>query len=123
MAAGTIGVLVLAPVLFPESSTDPLVGTTLAFTTFVFFQVFNLLNVRSESGSVFALQTFTNRSIWLALLVVVVLQFLVVSLDVLQRFFGTASLSSPQWGLTLTVGSSVLWVEEIRKAIVRSRNH
>jgi magnesium-transporting ATPase (P-type) len=70
MAAGTIGVLVLvlAPVLFPESGDDPLVGTTLAFTTFVFFQVFNLLKVRSEAGSVFALQTFTNCSIWVALL-------------------------------------------------------
>lgn len=123
MAAGTTAVLVLAPVLFPESSTDPLVGTTLAFTTFVFFQVFNLLNVRSESGSVFALQTFTNRSIWVALLVVVVLQFLVVGLDMLQRLFGTTALSSTQWGLALFVGSSVLWVEEIRKAIVRSRNH
>lgn len=123
MAAGTTAVLVLAPVLFPESPTDPLVGTTLAFTTFVFFQVFNLLTVRSESGSVFALQTFTNGSIWVALLAVVVLQFLVVTLDVFQRFFGTTALSSTQWGLALLVGSSVLWVDEIRKVIVRSRNH
>lgn len=122
MAAGTTAVLVFAPVLFPASSTDPLAGPTLAFTTFVFFQVFNLLNVRSESGSVFSLQTFTNLSIWVALLAVVILQFLVVNLDVLQRFFGTTALSTAQWGLALLVGSSVLWVEEIRKAIVRSRN-
>ncbi|WP_216698842.1 HAD-IC family P-type ATPase [Arthrobacter sp. H20] len=121
MAAGTITVLALAPALFPESSNDPLLGTTLAFTTFVFFQVFNLLNVRSESGSVFSLQTFTNRSIWVALLAVVILQILVVNLDMLQGFFDTTALSSAQWGLALLTGSSVLWVEEIRKAIVRSR--
>jgi Ca2+-transporting ATPase len=121
MAAGTTAVLAAAPRLFPEDSSDPLLGTTLAFTTFVFFQVFNLLNVRSESGSVFSLQTFTNRSIWVALPAVVILQFLVVNLDVLQGFFGTTALSSTQWGLALLVGSSVLWVEEAGKAILRSR--
>jgi Ca2+-transporting ATPase len=121
MAAGTTAVLAVAPTLFPEDSSDPLLGTTLAFTTFVFFQVFNLLNVRSESGSVFSLQTFTNRSIWVALLAVVILQFLVVDLDVLQGFFGTTALTSTQWGLALLVGSSVLWVEEAGKAILRSR--
>ncbi|WP_026549670.1 cation-translocating P-type ATPase [Arthrobacter sp. Br18] len=121
MATGTITVLALAPTLFPDSVSDPLLGTTLAFTTFVFFQVFNLLNVRSEDGSVFSLQTFTNRSIWVSLLAVVTLQVLVVNLDMLQRFFDTTDLSSAQWGLALLVGSSVLWVEEIRKGIVRSR--
>jgi len=121
MATGTITVLALAPTLFPENVSDPLLGTTLAFTTFVFFQVFNLLNVRSEDGSVFSLQTFTNRSIWVSLLAVVTLQVLVVNLDMLQGFFDTTALSSAQWGLALLVGSSVLWVEEIRKAIVRSR--
>ncbi|WP_272496051.1 cation-translocating P-type ATPase [Arthrobacter antioxidans] len=122
MAAGTISVLILAPTLFPETAADPLLATTLAYTTFVFFQVFNLLNVRSESGSVFSLQTFTNRSIWVALLAVVVLQILVVNLDILQRFFDTTELSSTQWGLAVLIASSVLWVEEIRKAIVRSRH-
>ncbi|NOJ60943.1 cation-transporting P-type ATPase [Arthrobacter sp. 260] len=122
MAAGTITVLVLAPTMFPGSSTDPLLGTTLAFTTFVFFQIFNLLNVRSETGTVFSLQTFTNRSIWVALLAVVVLQVLVVNLDVLQAFFDTTTLSSAQWGVALLVGSTVLWAEEIRKAIMRSRH-
>ncbi|MCU1633024.1 MAG: ATPase [Micrococcaceae bacterium] len=123
MAAGTIAVLALTPTLFPEASSNPLLGTTLAFTTFVFFQVFNLLNVRSESGSVFSLQTFTNRSIWVSLLAVVTLQVLVVNLDMLQGFFETTALSPAQWGLTVLVGSSVLWVEEIRKAIVRFRHH
>ncbi|MCW2131305.1 cation-translocating P-type ATPase [Arthrobacter sp. VKM Ac-2550] len=121
MAAGTIAVLVLAPVLFPDSAGDPLLASTLAFTTFVFFQVFNLLNVRSDAGSVFSLQTFTNRSIWVALFAVVVLQVLVVHLELLQGFFDTTALTSAQWGLALLAGSLVLWVEEIRKAVVRRR--
>ncbi|MBW4096034.1 MAG: cation-transporting P-type ATPase, partial [Acidobacteria bacterium] len=122
MAAGTIAVLGLAPALHQGSPADPALPTTLAFTTFVFFQVFNLLNVRSDSGSVFARQTFTNRSIWVSLGAVIVLQVLVVSLEVLQGIFDTTALSPAQWALALIVGSSVLWVEETRKAIVRRCN-
>ncbi|TFC46623.1 HAD family hydrolase [Cryobacterium sp. TMT1-21] len=120
MAAGTLTVLTQASPLFPESAGNPAFATTLAFTTFVFYQVFNLLNVRSDTHSVFSLQTFTNRSIWLALTAVIVLQILVVQIDVLQALFDTTALTPTQWGLCVLVGSSVLWIEEIRKAIVRA---
>ncbi|MCY7287593.1 MAG: cation transporting ATPase C-terminal domain-containing protein, partial [Cryobacterium sp.] len=120
MAVGTLTVLTQAPSLFPDSAGNPVFATTLAFTTFVFYQVFNLLNVRSDTHSVFSLQTFTNRSIWVALIAVIILQILVVQIDVLQGLFDTTSLSATQWGLAVLIGSSVLWVEEIRKAVVRA---
>ncbi|MBP2214543.1 calcium-translocating P-type ATPase [Rhodococcus ruber] len=120
MTAGTVAVLHYAPQWFPESAGDPLFATTLAFTTFVFFQVFNLLNVRSELGSVFSLQTLTNHSIWIALVVVVVLQVCVVQTAFLQGFFDTTALTSQQWALAVGVGSSVLWVDELVKATGRS---
>ncbi|WP_104161101.1 cation-translocating P-type ATPase [Arthrobacter sp. ZGTC212] len=121
MAAGTCTVLYLAPQMYPESAGDPLFATTLAFTTFVFYQAFNLLNVRSANGSVFAWQTFTNRAIWVSLAGVVVLQVLVVQLGVLQGLFDTTGLTSGQWFLAVGVGSTVLWISEIRKAISRFR--
>jgi len=120
MAAGTLTMLTQAPSLFPDSAGNPVFATTLAFTTFVFYQVFNLLNVRSDTHSVFSLQTFTNRSIWVALVAVIILQILVVQIDVLHGLFDTTSLSATQWGLAVLIGSSVLWVEEIRKAFVRA---
>lgn len=122
MAAGTCTVLYLAPQMYPESAGDPLFATTLAFTTFVFYQAFNLLNVRSANGSVFAWQTFTNRAIWVSLAAVVVLQVLVVQLGALQGLFDTTDLTSGQWFLALGVGSTVLWVSEIRKAVSRFRD-
>lgn len=122
MAAGTLAVLHFAPQLYPDTAGDPLFATTLAFTTFVFYQVFNMLNVRSDTHSVFSLHTFTNRSIWIALSAVVVLQILVVHLDVLQGFFDTTALTSAQWVLAIVVGSSVLWIDEIGKAVVRARS-
>lgn len=121
MAAGTCTVLYLAPQMYPESAGDPLFATTLAFTTFVFYQVFNLLNVRSANGSVFAWQTFTNRAIWVSLAGVIVLQLLVVQLGVLQGLFDTTDLTSGQWFLAIAVGSTVLWISEIRKAVSRFR--
>ena len=120
MATGTIAVLHYAPELFPDSAGDPLFATTLAFTTFVFFQIFNLFNVRSNLGSVFSLQTFTNHTIWIAIVVVIVLQVCVVQAGALQGLFDTTSLTAQQWALAVAVGSIVLWVDETGKAVARA---
>jgi Ca2+-transporting ATPase len=47
---------------------------TLAFTTFVLFQFFNIFNARTEHGSAFNAQFFSNGKLWLALFAVVALQ-------------------------------------------------
>ncbi|MCC3279286.1 cation-translocating P-type ATPase [Arthrobacter sp. zg-Y40] len=119
MAAGTCIVLVGAPHWFPESAGSTNFATTMAFTTFVFYQVFNLLNVRSETGSVFSLRTFTNRAVWVSLAAVVVLQVLVVQLSIFEGFFDTVPLTSAQWFLCLAVGATVLVFSELGKAVQR----
>ncbi|MDM7989273.1 cation-translocating P-type ATPase [Arthrobacter sp. zg-Y877] len=119
MAAGTCIVLENAARWFPESAGNTNFATTMAFTTFVFYQVFNLLNVRSETGSVFALRTFTNRAIWVSLAAVVVLQVLVVQLDIFTGIFDTVPLTSAQWFLCLAVGATVLVASEIGKVVQR----
>jgi len=115
MAAGTLGLLVLMP------DDDGVDVATLAFTTYVLFQVFNLLNVRSAETSVFSRRTLTNRWLWGALGAVLLLQVAVVHVPVLQELFDTTTLDARQWLLALTIASSVLWVEELRKAFLRSR--
>lgn len=119
MTVGTVAILYFAHDLFPDSADDPLFATTLAFTTFVFFQIFNLFNVRSDLGSVFSAQTFTNHTIWIAIGAVLVLQICVVQLGVLQGFMNTTALTSQQWFLAVAVGSSVLWIDEIGKFVAR----
>lgn len=119
MTVGTIAVLYYSPKLFPDSASDPLFATTLAFTTFVFYQVFNLFNVRSDLGSVFSMRTLTNHTIWIAIVAVIVLQVCAVQMSVLQGFFDTTSLTSQQWALAVAVGSTVLWVDEIGKIVAR----
>lgn len=119
MTAGTLAVLLLDDRWFPGISAAG--ATALAFTTFVFFQVFNLLNVRSESRTVFSRRTFTNRAVWVALAAVVVLQVAVVHAPILQGVFDTTALTGAQWLVAVTIGSTVLWAEELRKLIGRTR--
>jgi P-type Ca2+ transporter type 2C len=123
MAIGTLAVLAWAPGTDPEAGTATIAGT-MAFNTFVLFQFFNILNARSDTATVFSRYTFSNRVLWLALTAVVLLQVGVTHLGPLQRLFDTRSISATQWLICAAVASSVLWMEEIRKAFVRRRaNH
>jgi Ca2+-transporting ATPase len=93
---------------------------TLAFTTLVIFQLFNAFNSRSSYQSAFH-GLFTNRWLWLAVLLGVVLQVAVVYVPFLQRPFGTVPLRPVDWLLCLAVGSTVLWPSELAKLVRRRR--
>ena len=119
MAVGTLLILEFADDIWPDDGGDPLFATTPAFTTFVLYQVFNLLNVRSDRGSVFAVRSLRNTAIWVSIVGVLLLQIAVVNVAFLQDIFDTTALSGNQWLFAAAVASSVLWIEEVRKAIVR----
>jgi len=95
------------------------VAGTMAFVTFVFFQAFNLLNVRNDRRSVFSRATLDNHTAFMATGAVVVLLVLIVQLDALQGFFTTTDLTSGQWLICLAIGSVVLWVGELLKIAIR----
>ena len=121
MATGTLLVLAYAGEMFPERAGEELFATTLAYATFVFFQMFNLMNVRSTHGSVFSREMAHNAPIWVALAAVPLLLVAVVQVPFLQGIFDTTSLSADQWLLALAVASSILWLEEVRKVVARWR--
>jgi Ca2+-transporting ATPase len=118
MAAGTLGVLAWGK----ESGTEHH-AMTLAFTTFVLFQVFNALSVRSEAGSVFSTETLRNSRLWAALAVVVALQATAVHVDVVQDLFGTTDVTAWDWLLAIGVASTVVWFDEARKVLRRRSTH
>ncbi|MFN3339300.1 MAG: cation-translocating P-type ATPase [Dietzia sp.] len=121
MATGTLLVLAFAEAMFPERADVPLFATTLAYATFVFFQVFNLMNVRSTVGSVFSRDMAHNAPIWVALAAVPLLLVAVVQVPFLQGIFDTTPLHADEWLLAVAVGSSILWLEELRKLGARWR--
>ena len=120
MAAGTLAVLTWGPGPAAEPGQATVAGT-MAFVTFVFFQVYNLLNVRHDTHSVFSRRTLENPSMFVAGAAVIVLLVLIVEMDALHGFFTTTNLTSSQWLVCAAVGSTILWVGELVKTVLRSR--
>lgn len=93
---------------------------TMAFTTLVFFQLFNALNARSDELSAFT-NLFSNKWLWLALGISAALQLAVIYLPFLQQAFGTVPLSLTDWLICIGVGSTVLLLREPVKVVQRLR--
>jgi Ca2+-transporting ATPase len=113
MAAGTLGLLRIG-------GRDADHAATLAFTTFVLFQLFNLLNVRSEGRSAFNRQLFTNHRLWVAVALVVAMQIGIVNWSALRGLFATVPLSLEEWGLAVAFASTLVVLDEARKLGVRA---
>jgi Ca2+-transporting ATPase len=92
---------------------------TLAFTTFVLFQFFNVFNARAEYCSAFNAHFFRNVRLWLALSSVLALQAMAVHWAPAQAIFGTTDLRLDDWLLAALVASSVLLLDELRKLLMR----
>ncbi|WP_028451558.1 cation-translocating P-type ATPase [Chitinilyticum aquatile] len=110
MATGT-----LAAYLIGEQSGGQTYATTLAFTTFVLFQFFNIFNARCEFGSAFNAQFFSNGKLWLALAGVLAMQVLAVHWAPAQTIFSTTDLGLGDWLLAFGIASTTLLLEEARK--------
>jgi P-type Ca2+ transporter type 2C len=115
MAAGTLLVLDWSlPGGFIEGSGDMPYAQTMAFTTLLFFSLFSALNARSDARSAF-IGLFSNRWLWGAIVLSLVLQVAVVYVPFLQSAFSTVRLSAGDWVCCAAVGSSVLWLRELTK--------
>lgn len=124
MAASTLATLDLflpGGVIELGLSTDSLeTARTAAFSTLVFAQLFNTLNSRSQRVSAFS-HLFVNRWLWASIALAAVLQVAVVEVGFLQRAFSTTHLDLTHWVIVVAMASLVLWVDELRKLILRAR--
>jgi Ca2+-transporting ATPase len=119
MAVGTLYVLDAAlPGGLVNGAGSLRHGQTMAFTTLMLFQLFNVFNARSEEESAFR-RPFDNGWLWGAVVLSVTLQACVVYTPFLQHAFSTESLSLADWLRCTAVASAVLWVLEIQKAVSR----
>ena len=117
MAVATLFVLDASlPGGFVEGSGELPYAQTMAFTTLMLCQMFNVLNARSDERSAFE-HLFTNHWLWTALGVSLLLQVVVIYTPFLQRAFGTVSLSRQDWLFCIAMASSVLWLREISKVV------
>lgn len=121
MAAGTLLVLDASlPGGLIEGPGPMRYGQTMAFTTLMLFQLFNVFNARSDERSAFE-GLFNNHWLWAAVGLSLVLHGAVVYVPLLQEAFSTTNLSLSDWLSCAAVASSVLWSRELSKIVLRAR--
>ena len=118
MTVGTLGILYYG---MQTGTTER--ALTLAFTTFVLFQFFNVFNARAETGSAFNRRFFDNQMLWASLIGVVALQAVAVHWSPAQEIFRTTALTLSDWVIASGVAASVLMLEEARKLAMRVLKH
>jgi Ca2+-transporting ATPase len=126
LGSATIIMLGTMIIYIREMSLDHTVNardTTMTFTCFVFFDMFNALTCRSEGKSVLRreLKVAGNRMFNFAVGGSLLGQMAVIYLPFLQRIFQTEGLSIKDLALLVAIASTVFWVDEGRK-FLRARN-
>jgi Ca2+-transporting ATPase len=122
MAVGTLLVLDASlPGGLIEGGGNMRYGQAMAFTTLMMFQLFNIFNARSDDESAFV-GLFTNHWLWAGIGLSLALHVAVIYTPFLQQAFSTVSLSAGDWFLCAAVASSVLWLRELSKVVLRTRS-
>jgi Ca2+-transporting ATPase len=115
MAAGTLLVLDASlPGGLIAGTGEMRYAQSMAFTTLMMFQLYNVLNARSDERSAFQ-GLFHNRWLWIAIGLSLALHMAVIYVPFLQVAFSTVSLRGRDWLVCATVASSVLWLRELSK--------
>jgi Ca2+-transporting ATPase len=121
MAVGTLFVLDSSlPGGLVRGSGSLRYAQTMAFTTLMMFQLFNVFNARSDETSAFK-GLFKNQWLWAGVTLSIALHLAVIYTPFLQQAFSTTSLSPVDWLRCGIVASSVLWLCELGKAVIRVR--
>lgn len=94
-------------------------GRTMVFAVLGLSQLTHVLNVRSESKSVFSKQFFTNRYLWGAILISAVLQLSVILIPAAHPLFSVTFLNPQEWLIIVAASLAPLVVVEITKLIGR----
>lgn len=109
-----IGTLALFKLYDPVNNL--VYAQTIAFSTLMMFQMFNVLNCRSERNSLFKIGIFSNKYLIGAIAISILLQVMVIHTP-LAIFFKTTPLLLIDWVYVILMSSTVLIFGEIIKLI------
>lgn len=104
--------------VFMKEMSDNLItprDTTMTFTCFVFFDMWNALSCRSHKKSVFSIGLFKNKMFVLAVTGSIIAQMCVVYVPFLQHIFQTEALHWQDLLFLTGLSSTVFLVSEARK--------
>ena len=118
------GLLIAVGTLVIEAnfeSVDRALAATMGFVLFSLFNVALGLSARSETGTVFTIDTVADRRQLGLYGLAILLTLLGTELSFLQRILGTISLNGDQWLLCIIVVLAFLLIDEAIKFIMRRR--
>ncbi len=92
---------------------------TLAFLTMMFFQLWNVFSLRSATVSVLALGFRSNPWVLGGVGISIALAALILYVPGLESLFGLAAVGWKEWSLAILISSSVLWLVEGYKFLLR----
>jgi len=119
--AAIMGACTLGVVIWADDAYGAATAATMGWTTFVLAQLFNVFNSRSEVTSTFRSGFLSNRYLWISVVAVALAQLAIVKVEWLRSFFEASYLTGAQFWLCVGAGSVVLWLEELRKLLIRHR--
>jgi P-type Ca2+ transporter type 2C len=102
------------------NTADETYARTMAFTTLMMFQLFNVYNCRSNWRSAFS-GFFDNKWLLVAVVVSLLTHLLVIYVPFLQTAFHTVPLSSFDWAVATCVAATLLVGMELIKLVLRAR--
>jgi P-type Ca2+ transporter type 2C len=102
------------------NTADETYARTMAFTTLMMFQLFNVYNCRSNWRSAFS-GFFDNKWLLVAVTLSLLTHLLVIYVPFLQTAFHTVPLSSFDWAVATCVAATLLVGMEVIKLALRAR--
>jgi magnesium-transporting ATPase (P-type) len=116
LVAGTFGLFLWAR----EQGASIELARTVAVNALAMFEIFYLFNSRYIKDSVFSLEGFLgNRYALAAIGVLILFQAGFTYLGPMQALFGTTAIDLSMWVRIVLVASSVLFLVELEKAVIR----
>ena len=91
---------------------------TMTFAVMIFSQFTMIFSIRA-GRQWFTHRFFTNRWLWLTIVLVTTLTLLVMLVPAMQTLFKLTALSAPQWGMVISLSIGVLIVSELLKLLTR----
>ncbi|WP_426504532.1 cation-translocating P-type ATPase [Dactylosporangium sp. McL0621] len=116
-----LGAVTLAVIAWAGRAYGMDVARTMGLTTFSILNLFLSFTVRSDTRSMFTLETFDDRRFLITSGMSVIAIVIATELGLLQRMLHTVSLSLTQWSVCLAAGATVIVVTELRKLLLRRR--
>lgn len=115
-----IGVLCIFVYLYGLNSSLE-VARTMTFAVLIFSQLTLIFSIRSGNAC-FTNRFFSNKWLWLTIVLVVFMTLSVMLIPVMQSLFKLAALNSLQWWMVIACSVGALFLSEICKYLFRGKS-